>query len=584
MYYPQELVDEIREKTNIVDVIGQHVKLQKRGTNHFGLCPFHNEKSPSFSVSETKQIFYCFGCGKGGNVYTFLQEYENASFPEAVKMLAERAGVSLPEAQQDDNQRARENRRQKLLEVNKEAAKFFYYQLRSRRGEIGMQYFQGRELTEETMQHFGLGYSGKGSGELIQYLKNKGYEDDLLIEAGLATFDEQRGLSGKFWNRVMFPIQDANHRVIGFGGRVLGDGKPKYVNTSDTPVFDKSRNLYGLNFARTSRKNHFILCEGYMDVISMHQAGFTEAVASLGTAFTSGQAVLLRRFAQEVLLAYDSDTAGVNAALRAIGICREAGMRAKVLSFAPHKDPDEFIKAEGAEAFQKRIEEAENSFYFEVRIMERSHNLSDPDGLTAFHRAIAKKLCAFPEEVERENYLQGICRKYRISVDSMRKLVVSYAVTDGEIKPVERARSTQSAAQKAVKNSPERLLLTWLTDKPSLFSQIKPYIGIDDFVDPVCHKVAETIFPDLEKGMVRPDAVIGLFEDPEEQSQASAIFSTYLEEVEEETDREKAFADIVFGVKKNAVNFYSKDPGAIMKVFEGRQILEKLSRVRFNDV
>lgn len=265
------------------------------------------------------------------------------------------------------------------------------------------------------------------SNDLVKYLKSKGYEDKLIIEAGLASYDERYGLHDKFWNRVMFPIQDSNHRVIGFGGRVMGDAKPKYLNSPETMVFDKSRNLYGLNFARTARTNNIILCEGYMDVIAMHQAGFTQAVASLGTAFTEGQAILLRRYAQEVILAYDSDGAGVRAALRAIGILKEAGMTGKVLNLEPYKDPDEFIKNLGREAFAQRLEEAENSFFFELRILQREYDMKDPEEKTKFYREIAKKLCGFSEEVERENYIQAVADKYGIGFENLRKLVRSYA-------------------------------------------------------------------------------------------------------------------------------------------------------------
>ena len=408
MYYPDELVEEVRAKSDIVDVISGYVRIQKKGSSYFGLCPFHNEKSPSFSVSPTKQMYYCFGCGAGGNVFTFVMNYENYTFPEAIKQLAERAGVNLPEIEYSEEIKQKENRRAKLLEVNKEAAKYFFYQLRSEKGAIGYRYLSGRQLSDETIKQFGLGFANKTSDDLTRYLKSKGYSDDLIKEAGLASFDERFGMHDKFWNRVMFPIQDINHRVIGFGGRVMGEGEPKYLNSPETPVFDKSRNLYGLNFARTARKNNIILCEGYMDVIAMHQAGFQQAVASLGTAFTPGQANLLRRYTEEVLLAYDSDGAGTKAALRAIAILKEVDLTGKVINLEPYKDPDEFMKNLGKEAFQERIDNAENSFFFEIRILERDFNMKDPESKTRFHREIAKKLCGFSEEVERENYISAI--------------------------------------------------------------------------------------------------------------------------------------------------------------------------------
>lgn len=344
MYYSDEIVEEVRSRNDIVEVVSGYVRLQKKGGRHWGLCPFHNEKSASFSVNGDLQVYHCFGCGAGGNVYTFVMNYENYTFPEAVRMLAERAGVALPQEDGSEEARRRGDRRARLLEVNKAAARFFYYQLRSPHGQIGYQYLKKRELTDETMRSFGLGFAGKNGANLVQYLREKGFEDQLIQEAGLATHSEKYGLNSQFWNRVMYPIQDINNRVIGFGGRVMGDGEPKYLNSPETPIFDKRRNLYGLNYARKARSGNIILCEGYMDVIAMHQAGFTQAVASLGTAFTAEQAALLKRYTETVLLAYDSDGAGVKAALRAIGILREAGLTGKVIDMQPYKDPDEFMK------------------------------------------------------------------------------------------------------------------------------------------------------------------------------------------------------------------------------------------------
>ena len=296
MYYSDEIIEEVRSRNDIVDVISQYVRLQKKGSSYFGLCPFHNEKSPSFSVSRDKQMYYCFGCGAGGNVFTFIMEYENYTFLEALRFLAERAGIELPEEEYSKEAKERADLRVTLLEMNKLAAKYFYAQLKSPGGKVGYEYLRKRQLSEETITAFGLGYSNKYSDDLYKYLKTKGYSDELIVKAGLANVDEKQGIYDKFWNRVMFPIMDANNRVIGFGGRVMGDGKPKYLNSPETLIFDKSRNLYGLHRARTSRKSYFLICEGYMDVISLHQAGFTNAVASLGTALTSGHASLIKRY------------------------------------------------------------------------------------------------------------------------------------------------------------------------------------------------------------------------------------------------------------------------------------------------
>ena len=588
MYYPEQLVEEIRARNDIVDVLSGYMKLQKKGGNYWACCPFHNEKTASFSVSQNKQMYHCFGCGVSGNVYTFIMKYENYSFPEAVKVLADRVGVELPRMEYSKEQKERENKRARLLEVNREAAKFFYYQLRQPHGAIGYQYLQKRELTDETMHRFGLGYAGKNGAELVQYLRQKGFEDELIKEAGLANYSEKRGLLSQFWNRVMFPIQDINNRVIGFGGRVMGDGEPKYLNSPETPVFDKRRNLYGLNFARTARSGNVILCEGYMDVISMHQAGFTQAVASLGTAFTAEQANLLRRYTDNVLLAYDSDGAGVKAALRGIGILRDAGLTGKVINMKPYKDPDEFMKALGKEAFQERINQAENSFFFEVRILAGQYDMNDPESKTKFHREIAKKLCDFKEELERDNYLQAIAEKYYIGVENLRKMVAGYAAQTGLAKPIERPKSGVQQKNHPEENAKksQKLLITWITDEPSIYQKIKKYISPGDFTEELYRKVAEKLFAGLEEGNFQPAGIISTFEDEEEQRQAAELFQTNLPMLETGQEREKAFHDILLSVKRNSYEYYTArlgtDMGALEQVIAGKKALEELAKAHIS--
>ena len=588
MYYPDEVIEEVRTRNDIVDVISGYVHLQKKGANYFGLCPFHNEKSPSFSVSPGKQMYYCFGCGAGGNVFTFLMEYENYSFPEAVKTLAQRAGVNLPEAEESEEARRAESKRTRLLAVNKEAAKYFYYQLRARQGEAGMRYLKGRQLSDETIQKFGLGFANKTSDDLVRYLRNKGFSPELIHEAGLCNVDEKHGMYDKFWNRVIFPIEDINHRVIGFGGRVMGDGTPKYLNSPETPIFDKSRNLYGLNFARSSRKGNIILCEGYMDVIAMHQAGFDQAVASLGTAFTSGQAGLLKRYAKEVLLSYDSDGAGVKAALRAIGILRETGLTGKVIDLKPYKDPDEFIKNLGQEAFQERIDRAENSFLFDVRMLEREFNLSDPEDKTRFYRQIAQKLCAFPEEVERENYIEAVAEKYHIGLESLRRLVGSTAAATGLARPVERPKSGIHSKATPEENDKrtQRLLLTWLVEEPQVYPKIARFLSPQDFTEELYRRVADKLFEGLEKGEVNAAAIISLFPEEEEQRQVASLFNTKLVEMESQKEKEKAFHDILLSVKRISYEYNSahlgSDVEALGRVIEGKKALEELSKTHIS--
>ena len=585
MYYSDEIIEEVRSRNDIVDVISGYVKLQKKGSSWFGLCPFHNEKSPSFSVSRTKQMFYCFGCGKGGNVFTFIMEYENFTFIEAVRYLAERAGMTLPEAEETPEQKKAAGLKTKLLEINKIAAKYFYYLLTTDHGAQAMDYLTNtRRLLPETIVRFGLGYSDKFSDDLYRYLKNKGYSDTLLKESGLVTLDERRGGADKFWNRVMFPIMDANNRFVGFGGRVMGDGAPKYLNSPETKVFDKSRNLYGLNFARTSRRPNFIICEGYLDVISMHQAGFTNAVASLGTAFTSPHASLIKRYTDEVILAYDSDGAGVRAALRAIPILKEAGLKIRVLHLTPYKDPDEFIKNMGIEAFEKRIEDAENSFMFEVGVIEKEHNLNDPQGKTDFYNAIARKLLEFTQELERNNYIEAVARQYGIAFADLQKLVNSYGARIG-YSGEEAALRQPPPSKKTVKKedgilTSQKLLLTWLAEDTSLFKKIIPYIGPDNFDEPIYHKVAGILFDDYKKhGTVMPAKIINLFEDKEEQAKVAEIFNTTIREDEDALIHEKAVNDTVRRILRHSIDTRSrqvKDMKELQEIIRQKAALQQL--------
>ena len=582
MFYSDDIIEEVRMKNDIVDVISGYVRLQKKGSSYFGLCPFHNEKSPSFSVSPGKQMYYCFGCGAGGNVFTFIMEYENFTFIEAVKYLAERAGVKLPEGEYSKEQRAAADLKTVLLEVNKKAASYYYYQLKQESGRQAYEYLKNRELSDETIKSFGLGYSSKYSDSLYRYLKGKGYSDAILKESGLFSADERYGMHDKFWNRVMFPIMDVNNRVIGFGGRVMGDAKPKYLNSPETKIFDKSRNLYGLNIARKSRKNYLIVCEGYMDVISMHQAGFTNAVASLGTALTSGHASLMSRYTKEVLLTYDSDEAGQKAALRGIPILREAGIKPRVVNLAPYKDPDEFIKAEGQEAFEKRLSEAMNYFLFEVQVMERQYNLADPEDKTEFYRAIAKKLLEFPEELERNNYMESISRKYQIRYEDLQRMVNNLALSGTGIsaKPKAPAKERKREKKEDGRDASQKLMLTWLTSYPKMFDTIEGYIGPDDFTTPLFHQVAELLFEQHEQGEVNPAKLLNRFTDSEEQKEVTSLFHATLH-LENDQERRRALRETVCRMKRDSIAHQSQslaptDIAGLQRLVEAKKHLEEI--------
>lgn len=589
MYYPDEVIEEVRSSNNIVDIIGGYVRLQKKGSSYFGLCPFHNEKSPSFSVSPNKQMYYCFGCGAGGNVFTFIMEYENQTFPEAVKILADRAGIALPEAELTEEQKRERNKRQLLLEINKTAANYFYYLLNGDQGQQAREYLENRRMSKETQIHFGLGYASKYSNDLYLYLKKKGYQDQILKETGLLTYDEKRGAHDKFWNRVMFPIMDVNNRVIGFGGRVMGDGTPKYLNSPETMLFDKSRNLYGLNYARTSRKPYMIICEGYMDVIAMHQAGFANAVASLGTAFTTQHSVLLKRYTQEVRLAYDSDGAGQKAALRAIPILKSAGINVRVIHMDPYKDPDEFIKNLGTEAFQERIDAAESSFMFEISVLEKNYKQSDPEGRASFMKAMARRLLEFPQELERNIYIDAIAGRYGIASEELKRMVNSFGASMSreqvEAAIYQQQEREEMPAKKRVEKedsvlTAQKFFLTWLIEEPSIYDKTKDYINEDDFVEPLYHHVAALVFEELRAtGQVMPARILNQFEDVEEQKTAASLFNIRLKTDDDPAVREKALNETVKRIKKNSLELKSRSVREIadlQKIIKEKAQLQKL--------
>lgn len=571
--YSSDLIEEVVSRNDIVDVISGYIKLKKNGSSYVGLCPFHNEKSPSFSVSQSRQLYHCFGCGVGGNVITFVMEYENFTFLEAVKSLADRVGMELPEISYSQKEQQERDLKTKLLEINKIAATYYYHQLKSENEQVGLSYLRKRGLTDETINRFGLGYSGQNSKALYRYLKDKGYDDDLLKESGLFTYE--RGINDKFWNRVMFPIMDINNKVIGFGGRVMGDAKPKYLNSPETKLFDKSRNLYGLNIARTARKNNLIICEGYMDVISMHQAGFNQAVASLGTALTPGQARLMKRYTDQVLITYDSDEAGTKAAMRAIPILKEAGLSTKVINMQPYKDPDEFIKALGAEAFQERIDNASNSFMYEIGVIEKKYDRSDPESSTEFEREVARKLTGFSQKLERDNYLNAVCRKFNIQMDGMRELVASYGNQSGILeRKDDRPRVSMQQTAKKKRDSgvrqAEKILLTWMIDDGEIFKKVKEYIEPSDFIDPLLRDVADKLYSQFDEGYVNPASIINTYATDEEHNEVAALFSADLNDDLNKNEREKALNDTVIKVKSNSLEH------ALNNTSDGHQMQELL--------
>ncbi|MDO4975890.1 MAG: DNA primase [Eubacteriales bacterium] len=590
MRYAEELIEEVRERNDIVDVISSYVSLKKKGSSYFGLCPFHNEKSPSFSVSREKQMYYCFGCGQGGNVYTFLMEYNRLSFVEAMQELADRVGVELPQQEQSPQEKQEADTKVILKEMNKAAAVYFHWQLlHSKRGEKALEYLNKRGITMEMIKHFGLGYADLYRDDLYQYLRKKGYTDQQMKDSSLVTIDSVKGSYDKFFNRVMFPIMDVNQRVVGFGGRVMGDGEPKYLNSKETILFDKGRNLYGLNYARRSREKNIILCEGYMDVISLHMAGFTNAVAPLGTAFTSGQAMLLKRYTEEVILSFDSDGAGIKAALRALPILREAGLRGKVVSMKPYKDPDELIKQEGREAFIKRLEEAESGRMFELVVLHGQYNQNDPESRTEFIRQMAQKLAGIEEAMERSTYINAAANRFMVNEKDLTKLVNRYGIGYQYEKVNETYKKDPETREKAkqrkedMKVQPQRLLLTWLIERPYIYDSIKKYVGPNDFLLPLHHSVAMMVFDQLESGQeIVPARILDKFTDAEEQKEVAALFNARLKYEPDAEKDDKALTDVVRKVKMASIEDEMARTGDIVRWQELITLKNKIQKLQIH--
>ena len=577
-WYSEEQIEEVRSRSDIVSVIGRYVRLKRAGSGYTGLCPFHNEKTPSFHVNPARQMYKCFGCGVGGNVLTFVMEYENLTFPEAMEMLAQENGIELPKQELTAQQKQQESLRQTLLEINKKAARYYFALLKSPRGKPGYDYLTGRGLSDETILHFGLGYAGQGGGELYQYMKKEGYSDSVLKETGLFKMDE-RGAYDKFWNRVMFPIMDANNRVIGFGGRVMGDAKPKYLNSPETKIFDKSRNLFGLNYAKRGKRSNMILCEGYMDVIALHQAGFTNAVASLGTAFTEQQANLIRRYTDEVLLTYDSDGAGIKAAMRAIPMLRRAGITGKVIHMEPYKDPDEFIKNLGAEEFEKRMEEAQNSFFFEIEVIKKNYSMSDPEQKTKFIHETARKLLVFEDKIQRDNYLEAVAARYNIKTEDLRQLVVRYGnqMPSGyqevmEERQQERIRKGKKKETREGISYSYRLLLSWLIEEPKLFVQIREWVKPEDFEEGLYRTVAKELYDQLDRGELEPARIIGHFEEVEDQNKVASMFQTSFGSKIENDEKKKAITDLILKIKEHSIE---RQAGQITDLNELQKLVQQ---------
>lgn len=513
MPFPDSFLQELKLRSDITEIASSYVNLKRHGRNMVGLCPFHGEKTPSFNIYTENGSFYCFGCGAGGDVITFIMKIENLDYVEAVKFLAQRAGMEMPENTYDDSL---SKLRMRIYEANREAARFFHATLLSQRGRSGLNYLRGRALSDRTIRHFGLGFADDDWNSLCNHLKNKGFSEYEIYSANLAFKRKNgNGIYDRFVNRVMFPIIDLRGNVIAFGGRIMTDEKPKYLNTSDTPVFKKSENLFSLNNAKSSGTRTLILCEGYMDVIALNQAGFTNAVATLGTALTNEQAVLMKRYADEVIICYDADGAGQKATARAIEILRNAGLPIKILTVPSGKDPDEFIRSKGENgpaAFKLLIEKCGNDIEYRLMKLKENYNLNTTDGKVAFLNEAVKIVATIESPIERDVFASKLCTELEIDKNAFLEQISKVKRRDRRENIKKETRQIQAELngqsdkinrehyKKPRSSSAEEALLVYLINNPDYANSISERVTPDKFSNSLIKRYYEYVLSKIKSG------------------------------------------------------------------------------------
>ena len=547
MRYSDEILNEVKENNDIVEVISQYVHLKRSGRNYFGLCPFHNEKSPSFSVSPDKQIFHCFGCGVGGNVITFISKIEGIGFKEAIENLAERANISLPvNNSQEDNKI--EELKSKVYKVNSFTANYYHKRLYEPRSKIGQEYVKKRKLTNETLEAYNLGFSGNFD-ELYLALRKEGFKDEEILESGLVNKNENGKYIDRYRNRFMIPILDVRNRVIAFGGRVLDDSKPKYINSPENIVYSKGKHLFGLNVAKKGDTKKLLIVEGYMDAISLHQRGITNVVASLGTALTTNQGWLLRKNAEEVILGFDSDGAGQIAIMRAMEVMQNMGCDMRVLQMSGAKDPDEYIIKYGSARFQKLIDEAISLIEFKVKVLKQSLNLEVAGDKVKFLNEIAKLISKIDNSIEREIYIEKIAKSYNISKEAIFGQVnkIQYSgktktnILEKTKKTMQKKEENSNTSLKKEAIKRENIIISILINNPENYEYIKQNINIEDFKYDINIKIIKELYQELEKENSNVNSVLDKLQNEEIQSHLTAIMA----EDYGITDNKKAIDDIL---------------------------------------
>ena len=553
--YSDEIIDEVRQTNDIVDIISQYVHLKRSGRNFFGLCPFHNEKSPSFSVSPDKQIFHCFGCGVGGNVFTFLTKIEGINFIEAVQTLAERSNIQLPTLENRGDS-LKEELKAKVYKVNEFAANYYHENLYKPESKIAQEYIKKRKLTNETLKSFQIGFSGKFN-ELYNALKKQGFEEREILESGLVNKNDNGKYIDRYRNRLMFPICDVRGRVIAFGGRVLDDSKPKYINSPENIVYSKGRHLFGLNVAKKSDVKKILIVEGYMDVISLHQRGVKNVVASLGTAMTQQQGWLLRKSSEQIILSFDSDEAGLSAKMRALDILQNMGCDIRILQMEGAKDPDEYIIKYGSARFQSLIEKALSVVEFKVKILKRNLDLNNTNDKIKFLNEIAKLISKIDNTIEKEVYIERIAKSYNISKEAIYAEVnkLSYATAKGQkilekSKPViSHKKVEKNKVSEAIVKKENTILSLLLMGDLNVFQIIKQNIKVEDFKDSLNQQIAKKLYEEFEKGNSNINGILDNLEE-EEQNRITMIMADDYEI----KDVEKAIDDIIQSYEKEKLN------------------------------
>ena len=553
--YSDEIIDEVRQSNDIVDIISQYVHLKRSGRNFFGLCPFHNEKSPSFSVSPDKQIFHCFGCGVGGNVFTFLTKIEGINFIEAVQTLAERSNIQLPTLENKGDS-LKEELKAKVYKVNEFAANYYHENLYKPESKIAQEYIKKRKLTNETLKSFQIGFSGKFN-ELYNALKKQGFEEKEILESGLVNKNDNGKYIDRYRNRLMFPICDVRGRVIAFGGRVLDDSKPKYINSPENIVYSKGRHLFGLNVAKKSDVKKILIVEGYMDVISLHQRGVTNVVASLGTALTQQQGWLLRKSSEQIILSFDSDEAGLSAKMRALDILQNMGCDIRILQMEGAKDPDEYIIKYGSARFQLLIEKALSVIEFKVKVLQRNLDLNNTNDKIKFLNEIAKLISKIDNTIEKEVYIERIAKSYNISKEAIYAEVnkLSYATAKGQkilekSKPViSHKKVEKNKVSEAIIKKENTILSLLLMGDSNVFQVIKQNIKVEDFRDNLNQQIAKKLYEEFEKGNSNINSILDNLGEEEQNHITMIMADDY-----EIKDIEKAIDDIIQSYEKEKLN------------------------------